>query len=83
MLRLEGRFPHPVLTDEQRTEVAAICDQVSERLETDDEYTYNLDERRGKAGSFADAVWDQAMVMLRSVGFNAERTGALIAVRKR
>ena len=75
-------MPDPVLTHEQRIEVAAICDQVSERLETEPEFTCDLDERRGKAGSFANEVWDSAMVMLRVVGFEAERTGALILVRE-
>ncbi len=71
-----------MLTDEQLAEVKAICDQVCETLETSDEYTYNLDERRGKAGSFGDAVWDKAMITLRGVGFNADRTGAVITVRR-
>jgi hypothetical protein len=71
-----------VLTDEQRTEVRAICDEICERLETGHEYSYNLDERRGKAGSFADEVWEQALVLLRGVGLDAQQSGDVIVVRK-
>jgi hypothetical protein len=72
----------PFLTDQQRDEIKAICDEICERLETDDEYSYDLDERRGKAGSFADEVWDEAMTMLRALGCDARRRGSLIIVRK-
>ena len=71
-----------MLTSEQLNEVKAICDQICQTLETDDEYTYDLDERRGKAGCFPDEVWDQAMVALRTAGFNAHRVEAVITVRK-
>jgi hypothetical protein len=74
--------PKP-LTPEQRHETRAICDEICERLETEDEYNYDLNERRGKAGSFPDEVWDEAMRLLAKVGWDARRAGAMILVRKR
>jgi len=71
-----------VLTDEQLTEVKAIRDQICESLETASEYTYDPDERRGKAGSFADEVWEEALRLLVGLGCSVSRAGDLIAVRK-
>jgi len=60
----------------------AICDEICEWLETHDEYTYDLNERRGKAGSFEDEVWDEAMRILRTRRWDAYRRGAMIRVRR-
>ena len=70
------------LTVDQRNEVKAICDEICERLEKDEEFTYDLNELRGKTYGFLDEVWDEAMRMLRAVGWDARRTGAQILVRK-
>jgi hypothetical protein len=71
------------LTDEQRSQVKAICDEICERLETSSEYIYALDEGHGKAGAFAEVVWDEALRSLNLVGFDATRSDALIVVRRR
>jgi hypothetical protein len=73
----------PPLSIDQLKEARAICDEICERLETDDEYNYDLNERRGKAGSFLDEVWDHSMAMLRRAGWDPQRTGAMIRVRRR
>jgi len=71
------------LTVDQCNEVKAICDEICERLEKDEEFTYDLNELRGRPGSFLDEVWDEAMRMLRAVGWDARRTGAQILVHRR
>jgi hypothetical protein len=73
----------PCLTVDQRNEVKAICDEICQRLEKDEEFTYDLNELRGKTGSFLDEVWDEAMRILRAAGWDARRTGAQILVHKR
>jgi hypothetical protein len=71
------------LTDDQRIEAKAICDEVCEKLETSDEYNYDLNVVRGKATGFPEEVWDEALRMLRKVSLDAWRAGALITVKKR
>ena len=74
--------PSVPLTLDQSKEVKAICDQVCETLETSEVYEYNLDERRGKAGCFSDDVWDEALLMLGAVGYDAMRLGPMVRVRR-
>ena len=71
------------LSTEQLNEARVICDEICERLEVDTEYTYDLSERRGKAGSFPDEVRERAIGLLRAVGCHASRTGSVVLVRKR
>jgi hypothetical protein len=73
--------PQP-LSSGQHHEATAICDEICEWLEKNDEYVYDLNERRGKAGSFKDEAWDKALAMLRGLGWDPRRTGAVVTVRK-
>lgn len=71
-----------LLSAEQLKQVEEICEDVCERLETEDEYHYDLNVNRGKAGSAFDAIWDHALTALRRLGWDAQRTGDVVTVRK-
>lgn len=69
-----------MLTAQQRAETKAICDEVCEHLETSREYVFSTDER-DKIDGVDEAVWVAALVLLRAVGFSAERVGSVVTVR--
>jgi len=71
-----------MLTNEQHRQATAICDEICEQLETHDEYTCTLNERRDPAADACDDVCALVVRMLQAVGYEASRAGAKILVQK-
>ena len=63
------------LSADQLQEAQAICDEICERLETADQYTYDLRGRRGRPGNFGDQVWNESIRWLQAVGYEVSQTG--------